>query len=640
MAIVSPDVWFPLGAYDQVVTDLFKQQQNGIDDRASDALLLAGRLKTGLSMAAAEPHLEQVARRLGADYPATDHDRAFAIAGLQRLGTSTSPQTNNPLAAVSAMLLVMAALVLVVACLNLANLMLARGAARRKEMAIRLALGGSRRRVVQQLLTEGLVLSIIGGGAGIVIAWWTTSLLAASMSRVFPISVVIDAAPDVRVLAAAGAFAVLSTVFFALGPAWAASRAELVPDLKNDTRDGSSRRAASRLVSGPALVISQLAVSLALVTTGGLFVRGALNVAVTDPGFSLDGELVANVDASLAGYNEARGRATYRTLLDRLRALPGIESASFASTVPFGEITEGRDVKAGDKISPAIYLIVGADYFKALGLPMLRGHEFSRLEEDVSARASTLAIVNAPLARKLFGDADPIGRQIRVGERERGSDRTLEIVGVAPGLRHDIFDAAPVPQVYVAFGGQYRGNMNVHLRVAGGPRAEIAMLDTVRREVRQVDAHLPIVSLKTMANHRDSSILAWSVRVAAGLFSAFGVLALLLATIGVYGLKAYDVSRRTREIGIRMALGATTGDVERLVMREGVRTTVIGLAIGLLLAAGLGKLVSGLLYRVSPFDPGVLAIAVAALSTAAMLACYLPARRATRVAPTEALRAE
>ena len=420
MAIASPDLWFPLGVYDQVVTDIFKQQANGIDDRRSDALILAGRLKPGVSMAAAEPHLDQIAARLAQAYPATDRDRAFTLARLQRLGTSTNPQSNNPLAAVSGMLLLMAALVLVVACLNLANLMLARGAARRKEMAIRLALGGSRARIVRQLLTEGLVLSVAGGAAGVVLAWWTTSLLAGSMSSVFPVSVVIDAAPDVRVFAAAGAFAVLSTIFFALGPAWAASRAELVPDLKTDTRDGAARGRASRLVSGPVLVIGQLAVSLALVAAGGLFVRGALNIAVTDPGFSLDRQLIVGVDAGMAGYDEARGRATYRTMLDRLRALPGIDHVSFASTVPFGDMTEARDVRVGDRKANGIYVIVGADYFKTLGLPMLRGREFTRLEEEASARAGTLGIINEPLARKLFGDADPVGRQIQIGERERG----------------------------------------------------------------------------------------------------------------------------------------------------------------------------------------------------------------------------
>jgi predicted permease len=638
MAIASPDLWFPLGVYDQVVSDIFNQQATGIDDRRSDVLLLAGRLKPGVSLAAAGPHLDQISTRLAQAYPATDRDRAFTLARLQRLGTSTNPQGRDPLSAVSGMLILMAALVLVVACLNLANLMLARNAARRKEMAIRLALGGSRARIVRQLLTEGLVLSVAGATVGLALAWWTTSLLASSLSAVFPVSIVIDAAPDARVFAAAGAFAILSTICFALGPAFAATRAALVPDLKSDTRDGA--RGGSRFVTGPVLVIGQLAVSLALVTAGGLFVRGALNIATTDPGFSLDRELVVAVDAGMAGYDEPRGRAVYHTMLDRLRALPGIDRVSVASTVPFGDMTEGRDVQAGDRKANPGFVIVGADYFKTLGLPMLRGREFTRLEEDASPRAGTLAIVNEPLAHRLFGDADPVGRQVQIGERDRGTERTLEIIGVAPGLRHEVFDVAPVPQIYVASGGPYRASMNVHLHVAGGSGSEAAMLDPIRREIHRVDPRLPIVSMRTMTSHRDASILSWSIRAAAGLFSAFGGLALLLAAIGVYGLKAYDVSRRTREIGIRMAIGATSGDVQRLVLREGLRTTIIGLGTGLLLAAGLGKLVSGLLYRVSPFDPIVLTVAAAVLSTAALLACYLPARRATRVVPLDALRAE
>jgi predicted permease len=640
MAILSPELWFPIGVYDQIVTDIFKQQPHGIGDRASDSLMLVGRLKPGISMAAAEGRLDPLARQLSDAYPATDRDRTFTLARLQRLGMSTRPQSNNPLAAVSAMLVLMAALVLVVACLNLANLLLARGSARRKEIAIRLAIGGSRGRVVRQLLTEGLVLSVAGGAAGVVIAAWTTRLLAASMSSAFPLTVVVDARPDVRIFAAAGVFAVLSTLCFALGPAWSASHGDLVPDLKSDTRDGSSRRLRSRLLSGQALVLSQLAVSLTLVVAGGLFVRGALNVAVADPGFRLDRELVVTVDAGLAGYDEARGRATYRTMFERLRALPGVEHASVASTVPFGDFTESSLVRAGDAKVDAIHVVVGADYFAALGLPMLRGREFSRLEEEANPRTASLAIVNEPLMHKLFGDADPIGRQVQIGDRERGSERTLEIVGVAPGLRHGLFDAGPVPQIYLASGGSYRPTANVHLRIAGGSGADTAMLDAVRREIRQVDPRLPVVSAKTMTAHRDSSILYWSVRAAAVMFSAFGILALLLATIGVYGLKAYDVSRRTREIGIRMALGATSGDVERLVMREGFRTMIIGLGIGLLLAAGIGKLLSGLLYRVSPFDPVVMAVAATVLSTSAMLACYLPARRATRIVPLDALRSE
>src|SRR5580765_1235180 len=206
-------------------------------------------------------------------------------------------------------------------------------------------------------------------------------------------------------------------------------------------------------------------------------------------------------------------------------------------------------------------------------------------------------------------------------------------------MRHNLFEDVPEPHVYVPYGGRFNTIMNLHVRLAPGV-ADAPMLTSIRRELQAVDPQLPVLSAKTMELHRDSSLQVWGVRVAATMFSTFGALALLLATIGVYGLKAYDVSRRTREIGIRMALGATSGDVKRLVMREGARTTIIGVGIGLLLAAGVGKLLSGLLYRVSPFDPVVLTVAALVLSTAAMLACYLPARRATRVAPTEALRAE
>ena len=207
-------------------------------------------------------------------------------------------------------------------------------------------------------------------------------------------------------------------------------------------------------------------------------------------------------------------------------------------------------------------------------------------------------------------------------------------------MRHDLFDAAPVAELYVSYGGQFRENMNLRVRTDARPGAEAALLSTIRQELQHEDPRLPIIALSTMADFRDRSVPAWGVRAGASLFSAFGVLALLLATVGVYGLKVYDVSRRTREIGIRMALGATTSDVERLVLREGARTTAIGLAIGLLLAAGVGKLVSGLLYQVSPLDPAVLTTAAALLAGSALVACYLPARRATRVVPLEALRTE
>ena len=379
--------------------------------------------------------------------------------------------------------------------------------------------------------------------------------------------------------------------------------------------------------------------SLALAAAGGLFVRAAINAAAANPGFSLDRQLVASVDPSVAGYDETRSRALFRSVLQRLRGTPGVVDASMASMVPFGEIREGRRVRlTPDTGDDADFVVVASDYFKTLGLRVLRGREFT-VTDDEAGGGMKLAIIDAQLARRLFGDAEALGRQVLIEPRTGEALETFTVVGIAPPLRHDLFDAEPRPSVYVSYGSKFYANMTLHVRTdAAAPNA--AMLATVRSELQRVDNRLPIFTARTMEMQRDGSLTAWSVRFAAMMFSTFGALALLLATIGAYGLKAYDVSRRTREIGIRMALSATAGDVQRLVLREGMRTTVIALGIGLLLAVGTGKLVSSLLYRVSPFDPMILAVAIAVLASAAMLACIIPARRATRIVPLEALRTE
>jgi len=632
MSIVSPEWWFPLGAYDSIVNDMFKQRMTGLMDRGNHPLSLAGALKPGLTIASAETALDDLARRLGADFPATDN-QVFKLAPLPRMAIRSEPRTDRELHVISALLVAMAGLVLVVACLNLANLMLARGAARRREIAIRQALGSGRRRIVQQLLVEGLTLSTIGAAFGALVGWWTTGALTAWFGTVLPWGIELVVQPSVRMVAAAAGFAVLSTICFALGPAWSLSRPEVTSDLK-----GEPGRVTRRLGVGSLLAVGQLAVSLALVAAGGLFVRGAIHAAAATPGFALDHQLVVAVDPSVAGYDETRARPLFRAMLQRLRATPGVEAASMASTVPFGEIQEGRRVR----LTPvpegidADFVVVGSDYFETLGLRVLRGREFT-VGDDEKGVGMKVALVDALLARRLFGDADPLGRQVLIEPRQGEPLEPYTIVGIAPPVRQDLFEARP--RVYASFGSRFYPNMTMHVRTAAGA-PDAAMLATVRGELQRLDSRLPIFTARTMTMHRDASITTWGVRVAATMFSSFGGLALLLATIGVYGLKAYEVSRRTREIGIRMALGATAGDVRRLLLREGLRTTIAALAIGLLLAAGTGKLVSGLLYRVSPFDPAVLAVAAAVLSSAAMLACFFPARRATRVAPLEALRTE
>ncbi|MDE3154181.1 MAG: ABC transporter permease [Acidobacteriota bacterium] len=652
MGLVGPAVWLPLGVYDHVVNDAFKDgQQGGLADPRTRALIPAGRLAPGLTMTSVAPRLEALAAGF-ADQDPGSKGYQLTVAKLPRLGVSDAPQADDPSRTVGVLLLAMAGAVLLIVCLNLANMMLARGATRRRDVAVQLALGARRGRIVRQLLTEGLVLSLGGGVVGLALAYGAMRLLVASLSSRLPLVLDFSPSPDAHVLVATLAFAIGSTLFFGLGPAWRLTRTDVVHDLK-----GAGERASEqvgRLSGRNAMVVGQMALALALLVSGGLFARGALLAAAADPGYRLDHELLMNVDPSLAGATPEQGRAIDQRLLGRLRGLPGVESASVASQVSFGDFTDDKRVSVpgestdggdghatGNRVS-AIDTIVGADYFRTLGLSVLRGREFTSAEEQPSTNGRQVAIIDEPLAKQLFAGRDPIGRQIQIGTNENG--RTAEfadVVGVVPGVRHELFDLAPVPHVYLPFGTHYQSNLFVHLRVAAGdPAGEAAMLGVVRRATQEVDPDLPILSLQTLTQHRDADIDLWLVQTGARMFSLFGGLALLLAAVGVYGVKAYVVSRRTREIGIRMALGAESRDVLWMMLKEGLVLTGAGLGIGLLLAAGVAKLVSGLLYQVGAFDPIVFVAAPLVLALAALAASYVPARRATRVVPLEALRVE
>jgi len=638
MTLLSPEWWFPLGSFDTIVNEMFKQRATGLDDRGHFAVNLAGALRPGMSRQMAEQVLDALARRMEADHPTTDKDQVFVVGSLPRMGVSSQPQGDGPLGTLGGLLMFMAGLVLVVACLNLANLLLARGEARRREIAIRQAIGSGRWRLVRQLVIEGAVLASMGSVVGAIVGWWSAGALSAWVTSVLPLGIDVLVEPSPRLIAAAAVFAMLSTICFALGPAWSLSRPALAADLKGEL--APSIRVRRRFKTGSLLVVGQVAVSLALVAAGGLFMRAAVNAAGIDPGFAMDRHLVVSMDPSLAGYGPPRTRAIYRDVLSRVRSLPGVIHASLGSIVPFGEFQEGRSVRLKREDDPvsAEFLIVGADYFDTIGLHLLRGRSFAAGEEEPTS-GEKVAVVDRALAKRMFGDGDPLGRQVLVQPREAEPSDAFTVVGVVSEMKHDLFDLEPKPHVFVPTGAVFRAFMTLHVRTApdvpDGP-----MLATLRRELRGVDDRLPIIFIRTMQDQRYRSLTEWSVRAAATLFSTFGVLALLLATIGVYGLKAYDVSRRTREIGIRMALGGTGRDVTRLIVGEGARTTAIGVVVGLLMAAGIGKLSSSLLYKVSPIDPIVLAIAAVVLAASATLASYLPARRATRIAPLEALRAE
>jgi len=645
-ALVSPEIFVPLNAYGMVMND-FEGHVRPLAARDNHTLMLVGRLKPGVTLKTADATLAVEASQMEKAY-AENKDQALVVRPLSRMSISTGPQDDHELRMPAVMLLSLAAVVLLIASLNLANMMMAKGTSRRKEIAIRLAIGGSRRRIVRQLVTEGLLLALLGGAAGLVVASWSTTLLIQSLSEMAPIDVIYDARPDVRVLGFTLLFCALSTVVFGLFPAWKLSKPDVWVDLKENLGEdvaGRKRRLFSR---GNMLVMAQLSLSLMMLTAAGLFVHSAVRASNVQPGFSLENEVLAEMDASLINYDEEHGNQLYGTLKERLRQVPGVQSVAIAATVPFGMFSLGKSVTPSDvpasKEHPAVgarYNIVSEDYFQTLGIPMLRGRAFTSAECTAGSRNS-VAILDKAAAEKLWPGGDALGKHIRMDDaKNHGPD--LEVVGVAGDVLENILGRGEgsAGHVYAPFGREYQANVNFHFKVAGGgPDAEKRMMETIRREILAVDERLPLLGLKTMRGNLESSFDLWVVRTGAHILEIFGSVALLLAVIGLYALNAYTVARRTREIGIRMALGADTASTLRMILGDALKVTMAGIGAGLLLAIGLGKVLAGVLYDIRSIDPLVIGGAPLVLALVALFACYVPARRAARVDPMIALRYE
>jgi predicted permease len=657
--VFAPEIWLPLGVYDQVANDFETENKDKLDDRNGRQLMIIGRLKPGITATAAASALKTLALNLERAYPVEQKDQTFTLEPLSRFSMSTSPSRDNNIKRLAPLLFGMSGIVLLVACLNLANMLLARGTARRKEIAIRFALGAGRARVVRQLLIEGFVLALLGGVFGIMLGLWSSDLLVTSLGKALPIDMVWPTGPGAPVLLATFVFCLFGTLAFALGPALKLSRSAVMGDLKEHAGEDKVVRRWKVLPRHP-LVVVQIAFSLALLTAAALFIRGAGKAAKVDTGLQTNSNYLLEVDASLASYDQARSLNLYRRLEERLSALPGVESASISSTVPFGMISLNKKVQRGGinlppEAKPASaaeglafdvsWNSVGADYFKTVGLHLQRGRTFT-VTEAMQQALPTVAIVDEVLAKKLWPDESALGQRIQFAETNpakagQASQRQIEIVGIAPFARQELFEKNPGGTLYLPFAEGFQSNVFFHLKFAPNAGHDAtATTDLIRRTVREVDPALPILSLKSFAQHLEGNIELWIVRAGAALFSAFGGLALVLATVGVYGVKAYSVARRTREIGIRMALGAQPGAVLGLLMREGVVMLACGVLLGLLLAAGTSKLLAGILYQVGPFDPFAFTVAPFVLAAAALLATWLPARRATRINPMTALRSE
>lgn len=654
MAMFSPDIFVPLSAYGMVMND-FDGKVKPLAARDNHTLIVVGRLKPGIAPQAADATLAVTASGMEKAYPSDNKNQTLLVQRLARLGVSTRPQTDGMLRVPAIMLLSLAGVVLLIACLNLANMMLAKGTARRKEIAIRLAIGGNRRQIVRQLVTEGMLLALLGGAAGLLVASWSTTLLLQSMARLVPLDIIYDARPDAGVLGCTLSFCILSTVVFALFPAWKLSKPDMWVDLKENTSEDVAGRGRRLFSRGNVLVMAQLALSLAMLTATGLFVHSAVRASNIQPGFSLENEVLAEVDASLIDYDEARGSQLYKALKERLRSVPGVQSVAIAATVPFGMTELGKNLSpsgtAASKDHPALearYNIVSEDYFQTLGIPLLRGRSFTAMESSQASKSS-VAIIDRLAADKLWPSGDAPGKHIQLDADKAGGKqaRDVLVVGVVGNIRESILGGQMQPHLYVPIGQEYQSNVQFHIRVAGGarvagggPQAENRMLETIRHEIVATDQQLPILTLQTMRGHLEASDEIWIVRTGAHMLEIFGGVALLLAVIGLYALNAYTVARRTREIGIRMALGADARSTLQMILGEGLKVTLVGVGVGMLLAIGLGRALAGFLFDVQGLDPLVLGAAPVVLALVALFACYVPARRAELVDPTIALRYE
>ncbi|HEU0209136.1 MAG TPA: ABC transporter permease [Candidatus Udaeobacter sp.] len=596
-----------------------------LDRRDSNNLFTVGRLKTGVSIPEAKAALETLTAKLAQDYPEN-------VGRGIRLGKPGLfiPDIANSVFAFTSVLAAVGALVILLGCVNLASLLLARATERRREIAVRLAVGASRKRLVRQLLTESLLISLGGGAAGVVLAAVINNAVR-GIHLPSDITLLFDLRTDWHVLAFALLLSITTGILFSLIPALQSSKPQLVPALKDESSMGGFRR--SRLRNF--LVVAQVSLSLVLLVSAGLIVRSLQAAQKMRPGFNPENAVAISFDVSLQGYNEQRGRAFQKQVLERAKALPQVESAALTDNLPLGLnyndstiYIEGTEFKGASTLPIAIPIESSPGYFDAMGIP-LRGRDF---RDDENKKESRVAIVNETFARKFFNGQDPIGRRFNWNGPK---DPFFEIVGVVPAGKYNSLGEDPKPALYTPLYRDYTGMVTVVARTRGDPRQ---VLNDLRNEVHKLDPSISVHAAKTLKEHLGISL--FPARMAAIALGSFGVLALILAAVGIYGVMSHVVAGRTREIGLRMALGAQLSDVERLILKQGMFLAGMGSVCGLIIALGGARMMKSLLYGVSTSDPITFSCVALLLLSIALLACWVPARRASRVEPMVALRAE
>jgi putative ABC transport system permease protein len=621
---IRPDMWIPIqmqAAVSPIPTPL--------DARSMRYLRIVGRLKAGTSVEQANAEVVPIVERLSEQYPDDNSGNTATVISADRDRLIAGVVSPDSVRLFMSVLLALVGLVLLIACFNVANLMLARALGRQREIAVRLSLGASRLRVVRQLLTESVLLALLAGGVGLLCSLWATRLLE-MVRPPLPIAIEFDLAPDATVLAFTLGISVLAGILFGLMPALRAFRPRLFGALRDRRSSGVTSPGGVKLERG--LVIAQVALSMFLIVAAGLCVQSLRNVQAVDLGFDPSKILTLNVNPTMARYDEETGLRLQEQLLDRVREIPGVRAASMAAMLPLGADTlstgftvAGYELKPDER--PTVFMnLVSEGYFETMNIPLISGRSFTAQDRKGN---TAVMVVNQAAAERYWPRGEVVGGMVRVGQVE------WQVVGVTASTRHVSLHDENEPLMYLPMAQFSFGFANYQIRTEGEPRNALA---PVLRELERLDPNLPVSDVKTMEDHLGFVLLP--SRMLSLLTGGFGLIAFLISMIGVYGVISYTVGQRTQEFGLRAALGATRTNILVSVVRDGIWIAVGGLVAGIGLSVALTRWLGSLLHGVNPTDPLVFVVVCASVTLAVITASLVPANRASRVSPSSALRYE
>jgi predicted permease len=614
-----PSVWIPVTHAAEAVPAL--SAIDVVHAWGMESYLVTGRLRPGVSVAQAAGEVAALSARLREEQNRR-RDQVAVLFPVQQ--ARFWPGNRGGVVTFLGALLILVGVILLIACANLANLLLARASNRRREIAVRLAIGAGRWRIARQLLTESVLLSLMGGAAALAVAWWTSGLLG-QFRQPFRIRLALDTSWDARIFVFAAGISILTGLLFGVAPVLQTWRADVNSSLKSS----SNVAGRSRSWMPSVLIVLQVALSTVLLVGSGLFVRTLHNARAQDPTLQASNLVLARLEPLTAGYSDARGAAYYRDVLRAVQAIPGVTRAALVRIVPFGGMRGGTDVVVpGNPARQVDFNVVSPGYFQTVGLPVLRGREFA--ERD-AATAPPVAIVNELFAARFWPGEDPLGKQFALTR----PSRMVTVVGVARNGKFRNYRDELRPGFYLPSDQSYFGEMSLEVRTA---RSAALLAGAVRREIQAVDPSVPLTDVQTMEARLDDALS--QERLTATLATGLGLLALVLAAIGIYGVLSFSVARRTREIGIRMALGARAGSVAWMVLRESLGLAAAGIAVGAAGAIALARLAAALLFGVSATDPVALGLAALVLASVAAAAALSPAWRASTLDPAATLRSE